>query len=43
VVPGRVECERAKEYQTLLPAMIKNWREDWGQGDFPFGFVQLAN
>jgi sialate O-acetylesterase len=23
--------------------MIKNWRKDWGQGDFPFGFVQLAN
>jgi len=23
--------------------MIKNWRLDWGQGDFPFFFVQLAN
>jgi sialate O-acetylesterase len=22
--------------------MIRNWREDWGQGDFPFLFVQLA-
>jgi sialate O-acetylesterase len=23
--------------------MIQNWRTDWGQGDFPFYFVQLAN
>jgi sialate O-acetylesterase len=22
--------------------MIRNWREDWGQGQFPFLFVQLA-
>jgi sialate O-acetylesterase len=22
--------------------MIKNWRKDWGQGDFPFLFVQIA-
>ena len=40
---GESNAGRAKEYQTLFPAMIKNWREDWGQGDFPFGFVQLAN
>jgi sialate O-acetylesterase len=33
---------RAEEYGTLFPAMIKNWRHDWGQGDFPFLFVQLA-
>ena len=25
-----------------LPAMIRNWRTDWGQGDFPFGIVQIA-
>jgi sialate O-acetylesterase len=23
--------------------MIRNWRLDWGQGDFPFLIVQLAN
>jgi sialate O-acetylesterase len=23
--------------------MIKNWRDDWGLGKFPFLFVQLAN
>jgi sialate O-acetylesterase len=30
-------------YRELFPAMIRNWRADWGQGDFPFLFVQLAN
>lgn len=31
----------AVEYKDLFPRMIKNWRDDWGQGDFPFLFVQL--
>lgn len=33
---------RSHEYQTLFPAMIKNWREDWKNEDMPFLFVQLA-
>jgi sialate O-acetylesterase len=40
---GESNASRAKQYETLFPAMIRNWRDDWGQGDFPFGFVQLAN
>lgn len=40
---GESNASRAAQYRTLFPAMIKNWREDWGQGDFPFLFVQLAN
>jgi sialate O-acetylesterase len=40
---GESNAGNAKLYQTLFPAMIRNWREDWGEGDFPFGFVQLAN
>ncbi|HUT09035.1 MAG TPA: sialate O-acetylesterase [Thermoguttaceae bacterium] len=39
---GEANCSRAYQYRTLLPAMIGNWRTDWGQGDFPFGIVQLA-
>jgi sialate O-acetylesterase len=39
---GESNAGRAYEYQTLFPAMIRNWRRDWGQGDFPFLFVQLA-
>lgn len=34
---------RAEQYKTLLPTMIKAWRDKWGQGDFPFGIVQLPN
>ncbi|MHC4618554.1 MAG: sialate O-acetylesterase [Planctomycetota bacterium] len=30
-------------YRQLLPAMIKAWRHEWRQGDFPFYFVQLPN
>src|SRR5206468_11866152 len=29
------------EYRYTFPKMIQNWRNDWGQGDFPFLFVQL--
>jgi len=39
---GESNVARAYQYRTLFPAMIRNWRSDWGQGDFPFGFVQLA-
>jgi sialate O-acetylesterase len=34
---------QALEYPTLFPRMISDWRERWGQGDFPFLFVQLPN
>jgi sialate O-acetylesterase len=39
---GESNVPAAHQYRTLFPAMIANWRVDWGQGDFPFGFVQLA-
>jgi sialate O-acetylesterase len=29
-------------YRTLFPRLITDWREKWGQGDFPFFWVQLA-
>lgn len=32
----------AQEYRVLFPRLIKNWREKWGEGDFPFLYVQLA-
>jgi sialate O-acetylesterase len=28
-------------YARLLPGLIRSWRREWGQGDFPFLFVQL--
>jgi sialate O-acetylesterase len=39
---GESNAGRAELYRTAFPLMIKNWRDDWGQGDFPFLFVQLA-
>lgn len=30
------------QYETLLPAMIGDWRARFGAGDFPFYIVQLA-
>ncbi len=40
---GEANAGRAYEYRTLFPAMITSWREAWGQGDFPFLWVQLPN
>ncbi len=40
---GESNASRAWQYRKLFPDMIRNWRQDWGQGDFPFYFVQLAN
>ena len=40
---GESNVDRAAEYRALFPAMIRAWRRQWGQGDFPFLFVQLAN
>ena len=40
---GESNAGRAYQYRKLFPAMITDWRKSWGQGDFPFFFVQLAN
>ena len=40
---GESNASRAEQYETLLPAMIGAWRAAWGQGDFPFLIVQIAN
>ncbi|MAV54664.1 MAG: sialate O-acetylesterase [Phycisphaerae bacterium] len=39
---GESNSEEPERYKALLPLMISSWREAWGQGDFPFGVVQLA-
>lgn len=40
---GESNVERAYEYRGLFPAMIQDWRKQWGQEELPFLFVQLAN
>ena len=39
---GESNAGGAYEYRTLLAMLIQNWREDWGQKEFPFLIVQLA-
>lgn len=40
---GESNEARAEQYNILLPVMIRAWRERWGQGNFPFGIIQLPN
>lgn len=40
---GESNADRAYQYRKLFPVMIQDWRRAWGQGDFPFLFVQLAS
>lgn len=40
---GESNASRAYQYRDLFPLMIQNWRDDWGQGDFSFYWVQLAD
>jgi sialate O-acetylesterase len=39
---GESNAGRAYQYRTLFTSMIKNWRQAFGQTDFPFLCVQLA-
>jgi sialate O-acetylesterase len=40
---GESNEARAQQYGLLLPTMIRAWRERWGEGNFPFGIIQLPN
>jgi sialate O-acetylesterase len=35
--------DRAPLYAQLFQTMIRDWRNAWDEGDFPFLFVQIAN
>ncbi len=39
---GEANAGNAAQYRRLLPAMIGDWRQAWGEGNFPFLIVQLA-
>ena len=39
---GESNCGAAYLYRDLFPALITGWRKQWGDGQFPFLFVQLA-
>jgi sialate O-acetylesterase len=39
---GESNVGRERQYRTLFPELIADWRRAWGEGDFPFLFVQIA-
>ncbi len=40
---GESNTSRAFEHYDLFKLLIKDWRQNWHQGNFPFLFVQLPN
>jgi sialate O-acetylesterase len=40
---GESNADRAVQYRKLFPLLINDWRQKWGEGDFPFYYVQIAN
>ncbi|MBJ25174.1 MAG: sialate O-acetylesterase [Flavobacteriaceae bacterium] len=42
VVDGSDGVHRAIQYGKLFPELIECWRKDWGLGEFPFYYVQIA-
>ena len=40
---GESNVDAGREYRKVFPALIESWRKEWGQGDFPFLAVSLAN
>jgi len=39
---GESNHDHAKQYQTLFPAMVADWRARWKQPNLPFLYVQIA-
>lgn len=39
---GESNDSRAAAYQSVFTDLIASWRAAWGEGDFPFYFVQIA-
>ena len=40
---GENNSGRAYQYRKAFPLMITDWRSKWGEGNFPFYFVQLSS
>jgi sialate O-acetylesterase len=40
---GESNVPRAASYAATFRRLIEDWRSHWGQGDFPFYYVQLAS
>ena len=40
---GEENADHPGAYNALLPALIEDWRAQWGMGELPFLYVQLPN
>lgn len=40
---GESNSPTAKIYRQIMETLITDWRQQWGMGNFPFIYVQLAN
>lgn len=40
---GESNSPTASIYRNLMETLITDWRDQWGMGEFPFLYVQLAN
>ncbi|MVN91796.1 sialate O-acetylesterase [Mucilaginibacter aquatilis] len=40
---GENNAQRAYQYRAALPLLIKDWRKNWQQGNFPFYVVQISS
>ncbi len=40
---GEENTVHASRYRHQLPLLVDDWRKRWGEGDFPFVWVQLPN
>jgi sialate O-acetylesterase len=40
---GESNASRPEQYKLLLPALIRDWRNQWGTEELPFLYVQLPN
>jgi len=39
---GESNRSEPQHYEKLMPGLIENWRAEWGIGDFPFYYCQIA-
>jgi sialate O-acetylesterase len=39
---GETNYDRPDQYEKLFPAMVKEWRDEFGEGEFPFYYAQIA-
>lgn len=39
---GESNRNEPAQYEKLMPGLVQNWRTEWGIGNFPFYYVQIA-